>query len=234
MKFAIFDLDHTLLPVDSCGGWTRWLAKAAGMDAESVVREEEIYAGGYSTGSFDVDGFMAFQLGLLAKCRRADLDRWMADYLEALIRPNILPAALELLESRRRAGYELVLASGTHAFVTGPIARILGIPHLVAARPETTTDGEFTGRLCGSHSYQEGKLILVKAFLEAECARVGGTPDTVPLELEAYSDSINDLPLLDFAARHGSAVAVNPDDKLRALAAERGWLIKDIFEKVDA
>ena len=229
MKFAIFDLDHTLLPVDSCGGWTRWLADAAGMDAAAVMREEEAYARGYCEGSFDIDGFMAFQLGLLAKCRRADLDRWMSGFLETVIRPNIRPEALALLESRRQAGFELVLASGTHGFVTGPIARLFGIPHLVAAKPEETAGGEFTGRLVGSQSYQEGKLVLVKAILEKEAARRGEAAETI----EAYSDSVNDLPLLDFAAARGRAVAVNPDDALRAEARRRGWLITDIFEKVD-
>ena len=109
--------------------------------------------------------------------------------------------------------------------MTGAIAPLFGIRHLVAARPEEDAFGEFTGRIAGSHSYGEGKLVLLREFLES----LGAADDG--LRLEAYSDSINDLPMLAFAAERGEAFAVNPDGMLRSEAARRGWRIMDILKK---
>ena len=221
MKFAVFDLDHTLLPVDSGENWSRWLVRAAGMDVALMDARIEAYAEAYRKGAFSADEFMGFQAGLLAACRRQDLEKWCTAYIDACVRPHLRPEALDLVESRRKAGFEPVLASGTHVFVTGAIAPLFGIRHLVAARPEEDAFGEFTGRIAGSHSYGEGKLVLLREFLES----LGG------LRLEAYSDSINDLPMLAFAAERGEAFAVNPDGMLRSEAARRGWRIMDIFKK---
>ena len=221
MKFAVFDLDHTLLPVDSGENWSRWLV----MDVALMDARIEAYAEAYRKGAFSADEFMGFQAGLLAACRRQDLEKWRAAYIDACVRPHLRPEALDLVESRRKAGFEPVLASGTHAFVTGAVAPLFGIRHLVAARPEEDAFGEFTGRIAGSHSYGEGKLVLLRGFLES----LGAADDG--LRLEAYSDSINDLPMLAFAAERGKAFAVNPDDMLRSEAACRGWRIMDIFKK---
>ena len=225
MKFAVFDLDHTLLPVDSGENWSRWLVRVAGMDVALMDARIEAYAEAYRKGAFSADEFMGFQAGLLAACRRQDLEKWCTAYIDACVRPHLRPEALDLVESRRKAGFEPVLASGTHAFVTGAIAPLFGIRHLVAARPEEDAFGEFTGRIAGSHSYGEGKLVLLREFLES----LGAADDG--LRLEAYSDSINDLPMLAFAAEHGEAFAVTPDGMLRSEAARRGWRIMDIFKK---
>lgn len=225
MKFAVFDLDHTLLPVDSGENWSRWLVRSAGMDVAQMDARIEAYAEAYRKGAFSADEFMAFQAGLLASCRRSDLEKWREAYIDACVRPHLLPEAIWLVEARRKAGFGPVLASGTHAFVTGAIAPLFGIRHLVAAQPEEDAGGEFTGRIAGSHSYGTGKLTLLKTFLEAQGAKDGD------LALEAYSDSINDLPMLEFAAEHGRAFAVNPDGMLRSEAARRGWPIMNIFKK---
>lgn len=225
MKFAVFDLDHTLLPVDSGENWSRWLVRAAGMDVAQMDARIEAYAEAYRQGSFSADEFMGFQAGLLAAARRADLERWREAYINACVRPYLLPEALNLVASRRNAGFEPVLASGTHSFVTGAIAPLFGIRYLVAAHPEEDAKGEFTGRITGSHSYGEGKLVLLKQFL----AEQGSLDEN--LRLEAYSDSINDLPMLAFAAEHGEALAVNPDDRLRQEAVRRDWRVMDIFKK---
>ena len=141
MKFAVFDLDHTLLPVDSGENWSRWLVRAAGMDVALMDARIEAYAEAYRKGAFSADEFMGFQAGLLAACRRQDLEKWCTAYIDACVRPHLRPEALDLVESRRKAGFEPVLASGTHAFVTGAIAPLFGIRHLVAARPEEDAFG---------------------------------------------------------------------------------------------
>ena len=189
MKFAVFDLDHTLLPVDSGENWSRWLVRAAGMDVALMDARIEAYAEAYRKGAFSADEFMGFQAGLLAACRRQDLEKWCTAYIDACVRPHLRPEALDLVESRRKAGFEPVV------------------------------------RIAGSHSYGEGKLVLLRGFLES----LGAADDG--LRLEAYSDSINDLPMLAFAAERGKAFAVNPDGMLRSEAACRGWRIMDIFKK---
>lgn len=230
MKFAIFDLDHTLLPVDSGDGWSRWLVRAAGLNVEQMDAQIQAYADAYHRGDFDVDAFMGFQLGLLAHCRRRDLEVWRDAFVEHKIRPYIPKAAMDLVEDRRRAGFEPVLASGTHQFVTRAIAPLFGIHHVVGALPEENEAGEFTGRVVGSHSYQDGKRILVEAFLREQLEE----QQEGVMALEAYSDSINDVPLLRYASQHGRAFAVNPDPQLRQEALKQGWQIMEIFKKVKA
>jgi phosphoserine phosphatase len=174
MKFAVYDLDQTLLPVDSCDTWNSWLVHRAGMDEEAVERRNREFYDAYEKGTFDIDAFETFILGLLAKCRRSDLDRWMDEYLDAVIRPAVRPEALELVKKSESEGYVNVLATGTHRFISQPIAGLFGFRHLVAATPEVTAEGEFTGRLVGGHSFAEGKLRMVREFVDGYAARAGG------------------------------------------------------------
>lgn len=223
MKLAVFDLDHTLLPIDSGEAWSHWLVDRAGLDPEAFGRRVEAFAEAYRTGGFEPLSFIRFQFGLLAGQRRCDLEAWRDEFVDRVVRPAVRPEALALLADRREAGCELVLATGTHRFVTEPIAELFGIGHLLAATPEVGTDGEFTGDIVGIDSYGEGKRRMVEAWI----AKNG--PVT---HLEAWSDSINDKPLLEFAAGYqpyGRAVAANPDPQLAQLALERGWETASVF-----
>lgn len=226
MKYAIFDLDHTLLPIDSGDAWTRFIIDATGAEQKATLLEQaEAINQGYRAGAFDPEAAVAFQMSLLTRTDRARLLQLREQFLTSVVWPAITPAALNLVADRRNAGFTLIMASGTHQFVTAPIAQRFGISILLAAKPEQDAQGLFTGRLVGSHSYREGKLTLLKSFL---CEQ----PHAVPYLLEAYSDSINDLPLLEFVeAQGGRAVAVNADKRLANLAIERGWERLDLYEK---
>ena len=211
MKLAVFDLDHTLLPIDSGDAWSHWLVEKAGLDREILDERIEGYAESYRQGNFVPLDFIHFQFSLLAAEKRSDLDAWRAEFIDRIIRPAIRPEALALLMERRRAGYELLLATGTHRFVTEPI------------------DGSFTGEIVGSDSYGEGKLLLVREWIEKLELQYGKTTS-----FEAWSDSINDLPLLEFAAGFepaGRAVAANADPKLREAARRHGWEQVELFDK---
>ncbi|MDO5531752.1 HAD family phosphatase [Sutterella sp.] len=233
MKLAVFDLDHTLLPIDSGDAWSHWIAtkSSRGRGDELTLLQERIegYADAYRTGTFVALDFIHFQFGLLAREKREDLERWRAEFIDSVVRPAVLPQVTELLEEKRREGWKLLLATGTHRFVTDPVARMLGIPYLAAATPEERPDGSFTGELVGHDSYGAGKLLLVREWIERLTQEFG------PLEaLEAWSDSINDLPLLEYAAGAkpaGRAVAANPDPRLAGIARERGWETVRLFEK---
>ncbi len=229
MKLAVFDLDHTLLPIDSGDAWSYWLVEKAGLDREALEKRIEGYSESYRQGNFVPLDFIHFQFSLLAAEKRSDLDAWRAEFIDRIIRPAVRPEALALLMERRRAGYELLLATGTHRFVTEPIAELFGIRWLAAATPEERPDGSFTGEIVGSDSYGEGKLLLVREWIEKLESIYGQTT-----ALEAWSDSINDLPLLKFAAGFepaGRAVVANADPMLLEVARRHGWEQVELFDK---
>jgi HAD superfamily hydrolase (TIGR01490 family) len=220
MRLTLFDLDHTLLPIDSADTWSHFLVRAAGLDLGYHTAKIAEFATTYKAGTFDVEGYLTYQMGLLAGCPRADLERWRDQFIEEHVVPHVRHEALALIEQHRSAGDLLALVTGTNAFVTQPIAELLGLPHLLAVRPEQA-DGKFTGRYVGTHTYREGKVRAVDAF----CAARGLTLARFTAST-FYSDSINDLPLLE---RVTHPVVTNGDARLRALAEARGWRVLDLF-----
>lgn len=220
MRLALFDLDHTLLPVDSADGWSHFLVRAGGLDVAEFGARIEHFAATYRAGTFDTEAYLTFQFGLLARFPRRQLEHWRTEYLRARVLPHIRGEALALIDEHRAAGDELALVTGTHSFVTAPIATAFGLPHLLAVQPATDERGEFTGGYAGTHTYGEGKVRAVEQFLAAR----GLGWDSA--ETVFYSDSINDLPLL---ARVTTPVATNPDPRLRKVAGERGWKVLELF-----
>ena len=224
MKLVLFDLDHTLLPIDSADTWTRHLVRCAGMDIHAHDLRLERFRDGYYAGRFDIDGYLAYQLGLLAQCERADLERWRAAFIEERIVPNLRPQALALVEEHRREGALLALATGTNAFVTEPIGALFGLQHVLAVRPSVGPDGRFTGGYDGDHTYGPGKIRAVERFLAQRGTSLDALADSL-----FYSDSINDLPLLQ---RVRTPVVTNGDEALRGVAAQRGWRTIELFETI--
>ncbi len=225
LKFAFFDLDHTLLPIDSADGWLRFLVDAAGLDRAQMHAEIDRHAREYKEGRFDVEGYLAFQMGLLARFDRAQLDIWRTQYLRAKVFPHLRLESQTLVQKHRSEGWELALVTGTHSYVTRPIAALFEIEHLIAVQPEEV-DGRFTGRYVRPHTYQDGKRIAVEAFLAQRGTSLAALEDST-----FYSDAINDLPLLE-AVRH--PVVTNGDARLRAIAKERGWETLELFETLRA
>jgi HAD superfamily hydrolase (TIGR01490 family) len=220
MKLALFDLDHTLLPIDSADAWSHFVVAAGGLDAAAYGARIRRFADDYRAGNFDVEGYLAFQMELLARFPRAALERWRAQFVAARVAPHVRSEATELVARHRADGYTVALVTGTHAFVTRPIAALFGIEHLLAVEPEEV-DGRFSGRYRGTHTYREGKVRAVEAFLAARGTSLDACEDSV-----FYSDSINDLPLLQRVRR---PVATNADDWLRAIATARGWATLELF-----
>ncbi len=220
MRLALFDLDHTLLPVDSADGWSHFLVRAAGLDAAAYGAQIEQFAASYRAGTFDTEAYLTFQFALLARFPRRQLEAWRDEYLRCRVLPHVRPEALALIDSHRQAGDTLALVTGTHSFVTAPIAAAFGLPHLLAVQPAQDAAGEFTGGYTGTHTYGAGKVRAVEQFLAARGLGWDETHTTF------YSDSINDLPLL---ARVTVPVATHPDPRLRKLAAERGWRVLELF-----
>ena len=219
MQLALFDLDHTLLTGDSDYEWTQYLISKGIVDRTThEARNAEFYEQ-YKAGTMDIHEFLDFQLRPLADHSRADLDAWHADFMETQIRPRLSQKARDLVKEHLDAGDICAMVTATNSFVTGPIARELGIPHLIATIP-AQEDGRFTGKPRGLPSFREGKIARVDAWLES----MGLWWNNFQRSW-FYSDSHNDLPLL---LRVTDPVVVDPDATLRAHAEKAGWPILSI------
>jgi HAD superfamily hydrolase (TIGR01490 family) len=221
MHLALFDLDHTLLPIDSDYEWSRFLVRIGVLDGPGYERENDRFMHQYQAGTLDIAEFLRFQLAPLAAHPRETLDGWHRRYMAEVIEPRIRPAARELVDGHRARGDLVALVTATNAFVTAPIARAFGIEHLVATGVEEGPDGAFTGRPKGTPSFREGKVARTGEWL-ASLGR--GLEDFERSWF--YSDSRNDLPLLE---RVTDPVATNPDAVLHAAALERGWPVLRLF-----
>ena len=213
MTLAIFDLDNTLLRGDSDHAWGQFLVEHHVVDGAAYRRENERYYAQYRAGTLDIHEFLAFVLRPLAGNDLDTLRAWHARFMREKIGAMITPAARALVESHRARGHTLVIITATNRFVTEPIAAAFNIPHLIATEAEMR-DGRYTGNVEGVPCYREGKVERLKAWMTAH----GETLE----DSWFYSDSHNDLPLLSIVDH---AVAVNPDDILRAEAKTRGWRI---------
>ncbi len=219
MQLALFDLDHTLLTGDSDYEWTQYLVSKGIVDRTThEARNAEFYEQ-YKAGTMDIHEFLDFQLRPLADHTRADLEAWHADFMETQIRPRLSQKARELVRKHLDAGDICAMVTATNSFVTGPIARELGIPHLIATIP-AQENGRFTGKPRGLPSFREGKIARVDAWLES----MGLWWNNFQRSW-FYSDSHNDLPLL---LRVTDPVVVDPDATLRAYAENAGWPILSI------
>ncbi|MDP2835116.1 MAG: HAD family hydrolase [Pseudomonadota bacterium] len=212
MRLALFDLDNTLLAGDSDFEWAQFLIDQGVLDRELYEARNQAFYDQYKAGTLDIHEFLDFQLKPLARHPRAQLDAWHRDYMASKVIPMIAPGTAELLQ--RHADDVCMIVTATNSFVTTPIARHLGVPHLIATEPEQV-NGDFTGRVAGTPSFREGKVERLEQWLTEQ----GKTWADVT-ETWFYSDSLNDLPLL---ARVHHPVAVDPDATLREHAEKHGW-----------
>jgi len=211
LALAIFDLDNTLLAGDSDYLWGVFLAEQGAVDRAHYERENERFYQEYKEGRLDIFEFLRFSLRPLSENAPPTLDRWHRDFMERMNEPIMLPRAAELLERHRSQGDTLLIITATNAFVTAPIARRLGVEHLLATEPEIR-EGRYTGAVTGTPCFREGKVERLHQWL---AQRRESLQDSW-----FYSDSHNDIPLLQLVDH---PVAVDPDDELRNHATEQGW-----------
>lgn len=216
MRLALFDLDNTLLSGDSDYEWGQFLIDEGVLDREDYERRNAEYYEQYKAGTLDIHDFLAFALRPLAEHPPESLARWHAAFMQKRIQPMIGKPALALVRGHLDAGDICAVVTATNSFVTRPIVREFGIPHLVATEPESV-NGRYTGGVSGTPCFREGKIACVEAWLAGLGHRLADFGTSV-----FYSDSLNDLPLMQRVSR---PVAVDPDDRLRAEAANRGWPI---------
>lgn len=220
-RLALFDLDHTLLPIDSDNEWGRFLCRTgriADVDAFNA-RIDSFYAQ-YRAGTLDPDEHLRFVLSAFARRPAAEIEGWRQEYLDTVVKPAIREEALALVRRHLDAGDLCAIVTATNSFVTRPIAGLFGVAHLLGSEGEQV-DGVYTGEPLGIPTFQAGKLIRIHAWLSG----LGRTVTDFD-EVWAYSDSRNDLPMLEMASH---PVATNPDATLRQIAAGHGWPIIDLF-----
>ena len=211
MALAIFDLDNTLLAGDSDHLWGEFLVRQGAVDGPRYQAENARFYEAYRAGQLDIQAFLRFALAPLTSHPRRRLEGWRERFVAEEIRRLRLPAAEVLLEDHRARGDTLLIITATNRFVTEPIAQWLGVPHLLATEP-AEVDGRFTGEVEGIPCFREGKVRRLGQWL---------TNREFSLEQACfYSDSHNDLPLLELV---GHPVAVDPDPVLADIAARRRW-----------
>ncbi|WP_041367042.1 HAD family hydrolase [Methylophaga frappieri] len=213
MALAIFDLDNTLLGGDSDYLWGRYLAENNIVDAKAYHEANLAFYHDYQAGQLDINAFLEFVFTPLKENTLPDLLQWREAYLQEKIRPIMLPKASELITYHRQQGDTLLIITATNRFLTQPIAEALGIEHLIATEPEMI-DGRYTGKVAGIPSFQDGKVSRLTTWLSEQ--------DETLEDSIFYSDSHNDLPLLEKVT---FPVAVDPDATLRKVAEQRGWKI---------
>jgi len=223
-RVALFDLDHTLIPIDSDHAWGEFTIQRGWVDPVAFKRQNDAFYAQYQDGTLDVRDYVRFATAAICRQGATDSIAAHADFMRAVIQNAIKPQALELVRQHQAAGDAVAIVTATNEFVTRPIAQAFGVDELIAVELERDDQpggsGWFTGAIRGVPSFRDGKVTRVEQWLQDR----GLGWDTVHTTF--YSDSMNDLPLLEKAT---VPVATNPDARLRALAQERGWRILDLF-----
>ncbi|MFY9333916.1 MAG: HAD family hydrolase [Porticoccaceae bacterium] len=213
MALAIFDLDNTLIAGDSDHSWGQFLVSEKRVDAEQFEQINDRFYADYVAGNLDIFAYLAFSLLPLTEIPAPELEQLHRKFMQTVITPLQLPKAHALLQKHRDAGDRLLIISATNRFVIEPICQSLGVTELLASEPEKV-NGRYTGKVFGTPTYQQGKVIRLQEWLAAEKESLEGS--------WFYSDSINDLPLL---LEVDNPVAVDPCEKLKREATERQWPI---------
>ncbi len=213
MALALFDLDNTLLAGDSEHAWGEFLIEIGAVDEEEFRAENDRLYDEYLAGTLDIYESIRFQLGPLMEHPPETLRRWQEEFMRSRIEPMITQAAVDLVEEHRGSGDDLAIITASNSFVTRPIADRFGVRELLAIELERIY-GRYTGRVLGTPTFQEGKVLRLQEWIESNGRTLEGS--------HFYSDSHNDLPLLQLVDH---PVAVDPDPVLRAHAEAMGWPI---------
>ena len=222
---ALFDLDHTLLPIDSDFTWTTFTNAMGWTDAEQSRIANEAFYQQYKAGRLDMAEYVRFVTRAMRPFTPEQLLAAQEQYGREYIAPHIRQPALDLLAQHRAAGHTLVLTTATVCYIARPIGQQLGFAdeHIITTQLHYTEQGCITGESVGQFNMREGKVHNFERWLQARGWDWGD------VHITFYSDSINDLPLLEKA---NTPVATNPDDQLRQIATERNWHIMDLFQKI--
>lgn len=214
-RLALFDLDNTLLNGDSDHAWGEFLISEGVVEEASHRERNDYFYEQYKQGVLDIHGYVAFTLEPVRLLEAEQRERLRSDFMERSVGPILLPKGMALVQEHLNAGDFCVIITATNEFITTPIAARFNVDLLIATELEIE-EGKYNGKISGTPCYQEGKVAKLKAWIEQQ-------ESSFDLgEAIFYSDSINDLPLLEEVA---TPVAVDPDQRLREKAETEGWKI---------
>lgn len=219
-RIALFDLDHTLIPIDSDYEWGEFTIALGWCDASEFKRRNAEFFAHYRAGTLDIHDYVRFATQAIREQGAIKSIAAHARFMADVVQKAITKQAQALVQQHRAAGDGLVIITATNEFVTRPIAEAFGVKELIAVELERDAQGNLTGEIKGTPSAREGKVTRMEQWLAARNLRWDDVETTF------YSDSLNDLALLEKVTH---PVATNPDERLRALAVARGWRILDLF-----
>ena len=220
MNLALFDLDNTLLPIDSDYTWGEFTNQIGWNDPVAFKAKNDQFYADYIAGVLDIRDYVRFATEAVRLRGPEQAAKAHAQFMKEAILPQIKPQAMKLLQDHQAAGDHVMIVTATNEFVTRPIAQAFGVQELIAVELARDSKGWITGEISGVPSFKEGKVLRVEQWLSAH------QKTCHDVQITFYSDSINDLPLLE---RAQIPVAVNPDTRLRQLATDRGWRILQLF-----
>ncbi len=222
MRLALFDLDGTLLPTDSDHAFGEFMVRIGWADPQEHARRNDAFFQDYQAGRLDMHAYIDFATSSWRGRAEPDILAMSERFMREVIAPHLRAPAHALVERHRQRGDQLAIVTATNDFITGPIAQAFGIGTLIATELERDALGRVTGRIQGTPCLREGKIARVSQWLAGQGRRLEDFD-----EVAFYSDSTNDLPLLE---RVTHPVATNPAPGLAKIAAERGWTVLNLFE----
>jgi HAD superfamily hydrolase (TIGR01490 family) len=221
-RLCLFDLDGTLIPIDSDHAFGEFMVDIGWADGQHFRARNDAFYADYQAGTLDLAAYVDFATSVWRSRPLEDAEAERERFMCEVMQPQLRPAAFELVRRHQQQGDLVAIVTSTNEFVTAPIAAALGIEHLLAVQLERETDGRWSGRIRGIPTFRAGKVDRVHGWLAAQGLQLADFSDVA-----VYSDSINDLPLMELATE---AVATNPSPPLEAIAHERGWRILRLFD----
>jgi HAD superfamily hydrolase (TIGR01490 family) len=223
VNLTLFDLDGTLIETDSDHAFGEFLVAQGWADREHFKRRNDAFYADYLAGTLDLAAYLDFATAPWRDRAPAEAAAMRERFAREVMRPALHDAALSLVRRHRHAGDRMAIVTATNEFVTRPIADLFGVDTLIALELERDQHGRATGRAHGVPTFREGKVARVEQWL------AGLRHTRADFErITFYSDSTNDLPLLEWSTH---PVATNPGPALAAIAAERGWPILRLFQE---
>lgn len=221
-RLTLFDLDHTLIPIDSDQSWGAFTTRVGWTDEEDFARQNDAFYQDYLNGVLDINAYVRFATHAIRARSPQEAHLMQTRFMNEVIEPHVRLQALELIKRHRDQGDQLMIITANNEWVTRPIAERFGIKDLIAVELARDDRGQMTGEISGIPSLGEGKLKRLQVWMQER------EMSAQNVETTFYSDSINDVPLLSWVDH---PIATNPDDRLRAIALNKGWPILELFDK---
>jgi HAD superfamily hydrolase (TIGR01490 family) len=222
LNLTLFDLDGTLIETDSDHAFGEFLVEVGWADRTHFKDRNDVFYADYLAGRLDLAAYLDFATSAWRERPHAEANALRERFVCEVMQPALHPEALALVQRHGQAGDRIAIVTATNEFVTRPIADLFGVETLIAVELERDAQGRVTGRAHGVPTFRDGKVTRVEQWL----ASLGLSRHHFD-RITTYSDSTNDLPLLEWSTH---PVATNPGPALATVAAERGWPILHLFK----